>query len=261
MVDWRRCRSCNNPVDRDLLAAHAQVCPICGHHGHWSVQARFAALLDADSFAEYDADLASDDPLTWAAEGRAYRQTLERAAARAQTGESFVYGRAQLGGRSVWAGAFEFRFMGGTLGTVAGEKIARMIDHAVARHEPAIIWTASGGARMQEGMYSLLQMAKNATQLARLQAARVPLVTVVCHPTTGGVAASLALRGDVVLAEPGALVGFSGPRVVLQTIGEEMPPGIQLSDRLCEDGFVDELVPRAEQRARLLRVLARFQVT
>lgn len=256
-IRWVACRACGHQIPKETWAAQYAVCSRCGYHGRWSVRARLDALLDAGSFEEFDADLRPDDPLTWRAEGEHYPSMLDQAR-RGGSHESFVSGRGRLGGIACRIGVFDFSFMGGTLGTVAGEKVARLLDGAAEAREPAVIFTASGGARMQEGMFSLMQMAKIAVAVTGLQGAGVPLVTVICDPTTGGVAASLAFMGDLVMAEPGALAGFAGPRVILQTIGEEMPPGVQRAERLMADGFIDRIVPRAEQRKRLSEALARL---
>lgn len=248
---WRACRACGVKLDSELWRAQRMVCARCGYHDRIAAAARIAAVTDPNSFCEYDRELRSQDPLAWDAGGQNYGAMLSEAEAKTGSAESFLYGAATLMGRPIWIGAFEFAFLGGTLGTVAGEKLARMLEAARETRHPAVVFTASGGARMQEGMLSLMQMAKIATVIAALTEARVPLITVITDPTTGGVAASLAFMGDAVLAEPGALVGFAGPRVILQTIGEEMPEGVQTSDRLCADGFVDEIVARSELRTRL----------
>lgn len=256
-VRWIDCRQCGHQVPRELWARQMAVCSRCGYHGRWSPRARLRALLDPDSFSEVDAGLRSTDPLSWQAEGEDYPAMLA-AARRDGQNESFISGLGRVAGRPCRVGVFDFGFMGGTLGTVAGEKVARLLDAAAAERLPALIFTASGGARMQEGMLSLLQMSKIAVAVTGLQGAGVPLVTVICDPTTGGVAASLAFMGDIVLAEPGALAGFAGPRVILQTIGEEMPPGIQSAERLQRDGFMDAVVSRREMRGRLAEIFARL---
>ena len=254
---WADCRQCGHQVPRRLWAEQLAVCARCGYHGRWAPRARLAALLDADSFREVDATLRSTDPLGWTAEGEDYPAMLVDARKEGQQ-ESFIAGEGAVGGHPCRVGVFDFGFMGGTLGTVAGEKVARLLDAAAAAKTPALIFTASGGARMQEGMLSLMQMAKIAVAVTGLQAAGIPLITVLCDPTTGGVAASLAFMGDLVLAEPGALAGFAGPRVILQTIGEEMPPDIQRVERLHRDGFIDAVVPRREMRLRLIEIFARL---
>ncbi len=257
---WTGCRQCGHQVPQKLWTEQLAVCSRCGYHGRWSPRARLAALLDSDSFQEVDGNLRSMDPLEWRAEGEDYPAMLVEARKEGQN-ESFIAGTGSVAGRVCRVGVFDFGFMGGTLGTVAGEKVARLLDGATEAQMPALIFTASGGARMQEGMLSLMQMAKIAVAVTGLQAAGIPLVTVLCDPTTGGVAASLAFMGDLVLAEPGALAGFAGPRVILQTIGEEMPPDVQRVERLQRDGFIDAVVPRHEMRARLAELFARLPGT
>lgn len=249
---WKPCGRCGVAIEAAQWRTTLHVCPNCGFHRRIAVSERIRQVVDPESFAERDAGLSAQDPLHWQVDGENYPDIVAKAKQSSKSPESFRYGAAKIGGNAAMVGGFEFNFLGGTLGSVAGEKVARTLEASIAENCPAVIFTASGGARMQEGMISLMQMAKIASAVATLNEARVPLVTVICDPTTGGVAASLAFMGDVVLAEPGALTGFAGPRVVLQTIGEEMPAGIQTSDRLCRDGFVDEIVQRADLRERLI---------
>ncbi|RMF13117.1 MAG: acetyl-CoA carboxylase carboxyl transferase subunit beta [Candidatus Dadabacteria bacterium] len=249
---WKPCNQCGTPLRAETWSRNRYVCHVCGFHRRVPFRKRLDWVIDSGSFKEVDAGLRSLNPLRWSDGGVTYRQMLATARERSGADESFIYGAAKIDRFELWLGGFEFGFLGGTLGSVAGEKVARMLERAIEDRRPVIIFTASGGARMQEGMISLMQMSRIATVVARLNHEGVPLITVICDPTTGGVAASLAFMGDVVLAEPGALAGFAGPRVILQTIGEEMPPDVQLTDRLCNDGFIDEIVPRERLRERLI---------
>jgi acetyl-CoA carboxylase carboxyl transferase subunit beta len=254
---WTKCPSCESQIFNRQLERNLRVCPTCGHHFRMSVGERIDLLVDRDSFEERDAGLSSGDPLGFH-DQQAYADRLE--ASRIKTGlrEAAVWGTARIEGQAVAMALFDFRFMGGSMGSVVGEKVARCFEAALAERMPAIVVSASGGARMQEGTLSLLQLAKTTAPLARMDIAGVPFISVLTDPTTGGVLASFASLGDVILAEPGALIGFAGARVASGTVGEELPEGFQRSEFLLEHGFVDRVVPRAELRptlARLLRVL------
>ena len=251
---WEKCPGCGEINYRKLLERRLYVCPRCGHHLRLTVEQRLLVLVDRGSFRERDGDVRAADPL-------AFRDRVpyptRLAAARAATGhaEGFVGGTARIGGHPAAVGVFDFAFLGGSMGTAVGERLTRLIEHAAERRLPLIVVSASGGARMQEGIFSLLQMAKVAAALARLRARRVPFVSVLTDPTTGGVAASLALLGDVNLAEPGALIGFAGPRVIEQTIHQKLPAGFQRAEFVLEHGMIDRIVPRAELRATVARML------
>lgn len=251
---WTKCPSCEAQVFNRQLERSARVCPSCGHHFRMSIGERIDLLLDAGSFEERDAGLETVDRLGFH-DDRAYPDRLE--AARIKTGlrEAVVWGIGSIDGRRVAIGIFDFRFMGGSMGTVVGEKLARCFEAALAERIPAIVVCASGGARMQEGTLSLMQLAKTTAPLVRLDAAGVPFIAVLTDPTTGGVLASFASLGDVVLAEPRALIGFAGARVASDTIGEELPAGFQTAEFLLEHGFVDRVVPRSEMRVTLSRLL------
>jgi acetyl-CoA carboxylase carboxyl transferase subunit beta len=251
---WRKCPGCGEPAYRQLVERHWQVCPHCGHHFRLPVAQRLQLVVDRGSFAERDADVRAADPIAFR-DRVAYPERL--AAARRKTGraEAILTGTARIGGHAVALGLFDFAFMGGTMGTAVGERLTRLITHAGARRVPLVVFSASGGARMQEGIFSLLQMAKVTGALARLRDRRVPFLSVLTDPTTGGVAASLALLGDVNLAEPGALIGFAGPRVIEQTIAQRLPAGFQRAEFLLRTGMVDRIVPRSELRATLTRLL------
>jgi acetyl-CoA carboxylase carboxyl transferase subunit beta len=251
---WTKCPSCEAQVFNRQLERGMRMCPSCGHHFRMSVGERIDLLLDADSFQERDGGLSSLDPLSFH-DDRPYPDRLE--ATRIKTGlrDAVVWGTGQIEGHRVAIGIFDFRFMGGSMGSVVGEKLARCFETALAERIPAIVVSASGGARMQEGTLSLMQLAKTTAPLVRLDAAGIPFIAVLTDPTTGGVLASFASLGDVVLAEPKALIGFAGARVASDTVGEEMPAGFQTSEFLLEHGFVDAVVPRPELRATLARLL------
>jgi acetyl-CoA carboxylase carboxyl transferase subunit beta len=254
---WVKCEDCQEILfGPDLDAAH-RVCPRCGYHFNLATEARVALLCDRP-WHEHDLHVESGDPLDFQVDGRRYRDRLR--AIRKTTGVSDAYraGTASVGGHTVELGLFAFEFLGGSMGAAVGEKITRQLERAAEQRRPAIILSASGGARMQEGILSLMQMAKTSAALARLRAARVPYISVLLHPTTGGVAASFAMLGDVILAEPKALIGFAGPRVIEQTIRQKLPEGFQRSEFLLEHGIIDAIVPRSQLKAQLVRVLTWF---
>ena len=251
---WTKCPSCDAQVLNKQLERNHRVCPGCGHHYRMSVGERIDLLLDPGSFEERDAGLESVDRLGFH-DDRPYADRLE--ASRVKTGlrDAVVWGIGRIDGRRLAIGIFDFRFMGGSMGAVVGEKLARCFETALVERIPAVVVSASGGARMQEGTLSLMQLAKTTAPLVRLDAAGVPFISVLTDPTTGGVLASFASLGDVVLAEPKALIGFAGARVASGTVGEELPDGFQTAEFLLEHGFVDAVVPRGELRATLSRLL------
>ena len=260
---WEKCPGCGDINYKKLLERRLNVCPRCGRHLRLSVEQRLLVTVDRGSFAEHAGTVAAADPLGFR-DGRTYPERL--ATARAATGhtEAVLTGTARIGGHPAAVGVFDFAFLGGSMGTAVGERLTRLIELAARKRLPLVVVAASGGARMQEGIFSLLQMAKVAAALARLRARGVPFVSVLTDPTTGGVAASLALLGDVNVAEPGALIGFAGPRVIEQTIHQKLPAGFQRAEFLLEHGMVDLIVPRADLRAtlgRLLDLLAGPRVT
>jgi acetyl-CoA carboxylase carboxyl transferase subunit beta len=211
-------------------------------------------VLDPGSFEELDAELVPQDPLGFV-DSKKYKDRLKSTAKNTGLADAFVSGMGAIEGRSVSVGCFAFEFMGGSMGSVVGEKVARVFDRAHDRQVPAIVFSSTGGARMQEGIFSLMQMPKTAAALNRFRSVRKPYVSVMLHPTTGGVAASFAWLGDVVIAEPKALIGFAGPRVIEQTIREKLPEGFQRSEFLVEHGMIDAIVKRPEMRAKLSQLL------
>jgi acetyl-CoA carboxylase carboxyl transferase subunit beta len=252
---WERCAKCSEIILRREFSANQNVCPKCNHHFYLSAPDRIRHMLDPQTFVEYDADLCSKDPLRFV-DGKPYRARLIESHKRFGHYDAFFSGRGMLDGRPVHLGVFEFQFMGGSMGTVVGEKIARLFLRAAATREPAIVFSSSGGARMQEGILSLMQMAKTCAALAKVREASVPFISVLTHPTTGGVAASFAMLGDVNIAEPNALIGFAGPRVIQQTIREKLPEGFQRSEYLLEHGMVDMICHRDDLRPTISRILS-----
>ena len=247
---WIRCPSCASPQLAEEVRANLQVCPACGHHFRVKGRERLERFLDEGSFEEHLRGLSARDPLSFT-DSRKYGDRVKKAQAKSEEGEAFTLGLGRLRGRGVVAGAFEFEFLGGSMGSVVGEKVTRAFELGIERERPVIIFSASGGARMQEGILSLMQMAKTSAAIARFRRTGQPYVSVLTDPTTGGVAASFALLGDIIIAEPKALIGFAGPRVIEQTIRQKLPEGFQRSEFLLEHGMVDMIVPRGELRDRI----------
>ena len=251
---WTKCPSCGEMLFNKQLDKVLRVCPSCGHHFRLSAAARIEMLVDHGTFAERDSGLESEDPLGFT-DQKAYPDRI--AAAQLATGmrDAAVWGTAAIGDRPVVLCVMDFGFMGGSMGAVVGEKVTRAAEHALEVREPLIVVAASGGARMQEGTFSLMQLAKTVGALERLRAAGVPFVSLLSDPTTGGVFASFAVLGDVNLAEPNALIGFAGARVSAGTIAQELPPGFQRSEFLFEHGYLDRVVHRSEMRAEIAMLL------
>jgi acetyl-CoA carboxylase carboxyl transferase subunit beta len=251
---FRKCDGCGETLASDTLAQNFEVCPLCGaHHKLGSVGWR-QLLLDGGALDEWDAHLEPGDPLEFT-DGKAYTDRVQSAQKASRAKEAIEIGRGQIEGRPVGWGAFLFAFMGGSMGSVVGEKIARLFERSTRERLPVILLQASGGARMQEGILSLMQMAKTVSALERLKDAGLPFMSVLLHPTTGGVAASFAFLGDVNIAEQGALIGFAGPRVIEQTIRTKLPPGFQRSEFLLKHGMVDRVVSRLEMKREIATVL------
>jgi acetyl-CoA carboxylase carboxyl transferase subunit beta len=251
---FRRCSECGATLRAEEFAQNLEVCPSCGHHYAMSGEAWLALLSDAGSFVERDAELAPTDALGFTDQKR-YAERITSAQKASGLKDAFRAGDARIAGRAVQLGTFMFRYMGGSMGSVVGEKITRMFERGAARREPVILLSASGGARMQEGVLSLMQMAKTVAALGRLRAVAVPYISVCLNPTTGGVAASFALLGDVNIAEPRALIGFAGPRVIENTIRQKLPEGFQTSEYLLEHGMIDLISERRALRDTLATLL------
>ncbi len=253
---WVRCPGCRAVLYKEELATTLQICPKCRHHLRIGCMERLEALVDRGSITVEDVGLTPLDPLGFV-DSRAYAERLVTSRKKTGCADAYVAASATIDGRPVQIGTFNFRFMGGSMGSVVGEAITRQFERACARREPAIVISASGGARMQEGVLSLMQMAKTSAALARLRdEAKMPYISILTNPTTGGVAASLSMLGDLIFAEPNALIGFAGPRVIEQTIGESLPEGFQTSEYLLEHGMIDRIVHRDALRGMLVRSLA-----
>ena len=251
---WTKCPGCRQVIYNKDLAASLQVCPKCAHHFRLSAFDRLKSLFDGGEWTEHDADLRSNDPLTFV-DTKAYRDRL--AATQKATGllDALIAANGTLDGIPVEIAAMEYAFIGGSMGVVMGEKLARAAERALAARSPFIIVSCSGGARMMEGALSLMQMAKVSAALSRLDKAGLPFISLLTDPTTGGVTASFAMLGDVIIAEPKALIGFAGPRVIEQTIRQKLPEGFQRSEFLMERGMLDLVVDRRELKATLAQVL------
>ena len=254
---WIKCDSCKEIIYRAEVERAGRVCPKCHYCFRIGARERIALLTDPGSFEERDTHLETTDPLGFK-DTKRYRDRVRAAAEKTRTDEAVVTGLARIGGLPTVLCAFEFGFLGGSMGAVVGEKLARAIELAIAKHLPVVIVSASGGARMQEGILSLMQMAKTAAALERLAAGRLPDVSVLADPTTGGVTASFAMLGDVILAEPRALIGFAGPRGIAETLPQPLPEGFQRSEFLLAHGQLDAIVERRELRETLRRILAFF---
>lgn len=259
---WEKCPSCGEIVYREKMKENWNVCPNCGHHLRLPATGYVSLLLDEGSFREHDRTLRSGDPLNFT-DLKPYRERLAQAERKSAHGEAAITGEGTLERIPVSLGVMDFSFIGGSMGSVVGEKLARAGMRALERKQPLIIVSASGGARMMEGIFSLMQMAKTSAVLAELNEAGVPYVSILTDPTTGGVTASYAMLGDANLAEPGALIGFAGPRVIEQTIKQELPEGFQRAEFLLEHGMLDAIVDRRQMKreiARMLRLMLNLPV-
>jgi acetyl-CoA carboxylase carboxyl transferase subunit beta len=254
---WLKCDSCRQIIWRKALEENLQVCPKCEFHFKVDATTRLRQLFDDSVWQEYDRGLASTDPLGFV-DQRPYKERLAAMKKATSLEDAVISASGRLKGRAVGICALELKFIGGSMGAVLGEKITRMIERCMAQRWPLIIVSASGGARMQEGAVSLMQMAKISAALARLDASRVPYISVLTDPTTGGVTASFAMLGDLNIAEPGALIGFAGPRVIEQTIRQKLPEGFQRSEFLLKHGFLDAVVKRSELRDYIAAALDFF---
>ncbi len=252
---YTRCPSCAGLLYDATLAAALFVCGTCGHHFPIAPDARIRSLCDADSLTEHDADIIAFDALGFV-DNKPYPARLMSTRRAVGRNDAFMACSGQIYGVPVEVGSFDFRFMGGSMGSAVGEAITRLYERAAERRVPALVVSASGGARMQEGVLSLMQMAKTTAALARLRDdAGMPYISILTHPTTGGVAASFAMLGDIIVAEPRALIGFAGPRVIKETIGQALPDGFQTAEYLLEHGMVDAIVERGRLRDTLGRLL------
>jgi acetyl-CoA carboxylase carboxyl transferase subunit beta len=254
---WTKCGSCRAIIWKKDLAANWEVCPKCDYHFRLGARLRLELLLDDETYTELDTELASNDPLHFT-DTKPYAQRLKDAQHKLGMKDAILTAEGYLNGRPVICCSMEFGFIGGSMGAVVGEKVARAIERALERKIPLIIVSCSGGARMMEGVVSLMQLAKVSAGLARFDEAGLPFISILTDPTTGGVTASYAMLGDLNIAEPGALIGFAGPRVIEQTIRQKLPEGFQTAEFLLEHGFLDAVVPRKELKPYISQALNFF---
>ncbi len=251
---WDKCKNCREIIYKKEIESNHRVCPKCNYHFRITAEERIKLVADEASFQEFDADLSSTDPLKFK-DSRKYRERLKEGEKETGRKDALVYGDAAIEGLPVVLAVFDFRFMGGSMGSVVGEKIVRGIERALSRRVPFISFASSGGARMQEGIISLMQMAKTSAAVSRLGEANVPFLSILTDPTFGGVTASFATLGDVIIAEPRALIGFAGPRVIEQTIRQTLPEGFQRAEFLLKHGMVDMIVERKDMKTTLAGVI------
>ncbi len=252
---WVKCPACERTVFKRLAEERLDTCPECNHHFPMTAQARIASLIDDGTWQEWDAGVGSADPLAFT-DSKPYLDRIRQSQQKTGLMEAVITGRGRMAGREIALGAMEFGFNGGSMGSAVGEKLTRLIERALEHRLPVVIVSTSGGARMQEGALSLMQMAKTSAALARLAEARLPFISVLTNPTMGGVMASYAGLGDVIVAEPKALLGFAGPRVIKETIKQELPEGFQTSEFLLAHGQIDLIALRQDLKAELARILS-----
>jgi len=255
---WEKCPGCDAILYTKDLAANLQVCDKCGHHFRMGAADRLSLLFDGSHWQELAPDLRSNDPLRFT-DTKPYADRLRKTIAATGRNDAVIVGAGRIGGREAVVASMDYSFIGGSMGVVVGEKITRGIEHAIAHRAGVVIVSCSGGARMMEGALSLMQMAKISAALARLDRERLPYISLLTDPTTGGVTASYAMLGDLNIAEPGALIGFAGPRVIEQTIRQKLPEGFQRAEFLLERGMLDLVVDRREQKAVVARALRFLQ--
>ncbi len=254
---WTKCKNCNEIIYTREIERNLNVCPKCDYHFRITARERIELILDTESFIEMDAGMQSVDFLDFK-DTKKYRDRIKAAVKKGGGGDAVICGEGTITGLPVVVSVFDFSYMGGSMGSVVGEKITRAIEKGVEKRAPVIVFSSSGGARMQESILSLMQMAKTCAALARLKSLGIPFISVLTDPTTGGVTASFAMLGDINMAEPRALIGFAGPRVIEQTIRQKLPEGFQRSEYLLEHGMVDMIVRRAEMKERLSQILRIF---
>jgi len=254
---WTKCKNCHEIVYAKEVKRNLDVCPKCDYHFRIGARERIDLIIDEGTFVEMDATMRSVDFLDFK-DSKKYKDRIKAAIKKAGDGDAVICGEGHLDGLPVVVAVFDFSFMGGSMGSVVGEKITRAIEKGLETNAPVLIFSSSGGARMQESIMSLMQMAKTSAALAKLKAAGIPFISVLTDPTTGGVTASFAMLGDLNIAEPRALIGFAGPRVIEQTIRQTLPEGFQRSEYLLEHGMVDMIVPRKEMKQKLSELLRIF---
>lgn len=255
---WVKCAECGEIIYKKELDKKLYVCPKCDHHFRIGSNDYKKILIDKNTFSEFNNNITSTDPLKFK-DSKKYADRYKLATQKTGLTEAVVTGKGKIEGLPIIIAIMDFSFLGGSMGSVVGEKVSRAIDVALKEKLPLIIISASGGARMQEGVLSLMQMAKTSAKLALLAEAKIPYISILTHPTTGGTTASYSMLGDVHIAEPHALIGFAGPRVIKQTIGQDLPEGFQRSEFLLEHGFVDAIIHRHELKSRLASILRFFE--
>lgn len=251
---WIKCDHCGEIIYKKEIERNHNVCPKCNYHFRVLARTRLDMILDEGSFEEFDQNLSPVDILKFK-DLKKYKDRIDEAQSKGGRKDAFIYGRGNVDGQKVFLGVFDFSFMGGSMGSVVGEKVTRVYENALKEKCPAIVVSSSGGARMQEGIFSLMQMAKTSAAIKKLRDAGIPYVSILTDPTTGGVTASFAMLGDIILAEPKALICFAGPRVIAETIREKLPEGFQRSEYLLEHGMVDMIVERQELKNTLSKLL------
>ena len=254
---WLKCTHCNELIHTNELEQNDNCCPKCDYHYRLSVDERLKSLVDPDSFQELFTDLSPVDTLNFF-DTESYADRIKVAQKKSGRNEAVLVGNAKIDNHAIALGILDFNFMGGSMGSVVGERLTRLIEHACQERLPLLIISTSGGARMQESILSLMQMAKTSAALAKLSEAKVPYISLLTNPTTGGVTASFASLGDIIIAEPNALICFAGPRVIEQTIGRQLPPGAQKSEFLLQHGMIDCIVNRRELKAKLSDLISFF---
>ncbi len=254
---WVKCENCGEVIYKKELEKRMHVCPKCDYHFRIGSTEYISILFDENSFKEFNQNMQAEDPLHFK-DSKKYSDKYKATVKKTNMNEAVVTGTGTIEGHPVVMALMDFKFLGGSMGSVVGEKISRAIDKAIETNTPMMILSSSGGARMHEGILSLMQMAKTSAKLARLANKKIPYISILTNPTTGGTTASYAMLGDVQIAEPGALIGFAGPRVIKQTIGQDLPPGFQRSEFVQEHGFLDLIIHRHELKQRIARLLEFF---
>jgi acetyl-CoA carboxylase carboxyl transferase subunit beta len=254
---WTKCKNCEEIIYSKEIERNLNVCPKCDYHFRISARERIALVIDEGTFVETDAAMTSVDFLKFK-DSKKYVDRIKAAVKKSGGGDAIITGSGLMNGQEVVMAVFDFGFLGGSMGSVVGEKVTRAIELGLEKQVPVLVFSSSGGARMQESILSLMQMAKSSAALAKLKKAGLPFISVLTDPTTGGVTASFAMLGDLNIAEPKALIGFAGPRVIEQTIRQKLPEGFQRSEYLLDHGMVDMIVPRQEMKAKLTQVLSIF---
>ena len=254
---WQKCNSCQTTLYNSDLEKNLHVCPKCDHHHRLPARERLKLLFDSIGQREIFTNILPKDPLKFV-DSKPYDEKLKEAQEKHKTGDALIVINGKIESLNITAAAFEFSFMGGSMGSVVGEKFVRAIDYAIENKTPFICFSASGGARMQEGLFSLMQMAKTSAALTKLSKEKIPFISILTDPTMGGVSASFAMLGDIIIAEPNALIGFAGPRVIEQTVREKLPTGFQRAEFLLEHGAIDFIVDRREMRKSLVNIITKL---